>query len=283
MLIRQGFYFYNPMKTSNFLYDTYCCNKVPNKTNVVIDKAKIEIDKFRFCIVDEKNRKRSSTWHITAQGSSVYMYVNSLGNRMKLSLHPKDGSEDGKDSQYGFTRNYRGRLNDLSFEQPELLRWVRPKPQGNNVVQVVKVYFPTDFLQGKVVDERANYKRKPGSNRKWRFSFPMASENMAVEISIYYSLVASEPLEQLIIRKGYTPMFSINLPNGQFVSIAGREVKFAPDVIPAFSKSSPKPLDGFDSIEGTTKDLHAILFNQPSDNGILELVEVNGLMLVKNK
>lgn len=282
MLIWQGFG-YNPMKTSNFLYDTYCCNKVPNKTNVVKDKAKIEIDKFRFCIVDDGNRKRSSTWHITAQGSSVYMYVNSLGNRMKLSLHPKDGSEDGKDSQYGLTKHYRGRLNDLSFEQPELLRWVRPKPQGNNVVQVLKVYFPTDFLKGKVVDERANYKRKPGSKRKWRFAFPMAPENMAIEISIYYSLVASEPIEQLFIRKGYTPMFCINLPNGQFASIVGREVKFDPDVIPPFSKGSLKPLVGNDSIEDTAKDLHAVLCNKPSDEGIFELIEVNGLSLDKNK
>ena len=57
-------------------------------------------EKVRFHVVDSENRQRSSDWIIWQSNESLYVAVISLSSSLKLSLHPRGTSEDGKDSQF---------------------------------------------------------------------------------------------------------------------------------------------------------------------------------------
>lgn len=244
----------------------------------------IEIDKFRIFIRDESDKKRSSTWHVTHTGNDVYLYVNSLGGRMKASFHPAGESIDHKDSQFGFEKKYREKLTNESYDPPRASRWIRPKPMDGKVVLVAKVLFPTDYLKGFVNDERENYEREPESKRKWRFSLPQANKTEAVEVSLFYSTKRSEPknLENIFIKKGFTPMFFMDLPNGEIVSIVGRNVLFDPKSIPDLNrKPAIKELDGIKQIDDHEENLSATLSNDPKDGEVLQLIEINGLSFSK--
>lgn len=242
----------------------------------------IEIDTFRIFIRDKEDKKRSSTWYINHTGDSVYLYVNSLGGRMKASFHPEGESEDGKDSQFGFEKKYREKLANESYDTPRPSRWIRPKPVNDKVVEVAKVLFPTDHLKGSVVDERKNCKREPNSKRKWRFSLPMAGKGEAVEISLFYSTKKPEDLENIFIKKGFTPMFFMDLPNREIVSVIGKNVLFDPKSLPDPNKKfAIKKLDGIKQVDDHEKNLHATFYNDPKDGEILQLVEINGLTLKK--
>jgi len=242
----------------------------------------IEIDTFRIFIRDEEDKKRSSTWHVNNTGNSVYLYVNSLGGRMKASFHPEGKSSDGKDSQFGFEKKYREKLTAESYDSPKPLRWIRPKPVNDSVVQVAKVLFPTDYLKGSVADERENYKRETDSKRKWRFSLPIAKEGEAVEVSLFYSIKKPNDIEDVFIRKGFTPMFYIDLPNGEIVSVVGRNVAFDPKSLPNPNKNpSIKELDGMKQINDYEENLHITLFGDPKDGEVFQLIEIDGPAIIR--
>ena len=154
------------------------------------------IKRIRFFIADEEDRRRSSTWSFFTHNNDAYLFVRSLGGKMKLSLHHPGISEDGKDSQLGLVGHHAKKLIEAGHNLPDLVRWTRPSchaVQGNAVI-VARLLFPSDHLNrtfSKYVDDD-----------KLKVSPPMAPDGMATEIAIHYHLEAPSDFEKRIEASG---------------------------------------------------------------------------------
>ncbi len=115
--------------------------------------TELKIDKFRFFVVDEEDRQRSSLWFAHHSKNDVYVSVGVLGGRLKLSLH-RD-----RNCQFGMVRRYAELLNDRGLTPIRAIRWRRPQTPERGAFHIASVFFPTDFLR------RPGRETRPGKLR----------------------------------------------------------------------------------------------------------------------
>jgi hypothetical protein len=226
---------------------------------------KLQVDKFRFHIVDELDRARSSSWFVSSRGDDVYLSPRSTGSSLKLSIH-RDGN-----CQYGTTAHYLKHARSLGLNQfPPLLRWRRPTTPGKGGAAVATILFPTDFLH------RVDVPLKKGP----KFSIPMAPPGHAIEVLLVYSREAVSVTEAGLLALGITPIVHVCLPGGDNVNIGARSVKFDPKYIPELSQRRGRivPLTGAPKPGESIDGAHAVLvLKHPEDGEAIHLFEVNGL------
>lgn len=231
--------------------------------------AEPKIDKFRFFIRDDEDRRRSSVWFVHHRGNDVYVGAVGLGGRLKLSLHRDQAC------QCGMVRSYREKLplDGLAATRP--VRWNRPRTPERGAVHVASIFFPTDFLRGEGVTN------DPG---KLKFSLPMAPCGQATQVGLFYSFEQPAELEPRIVKQLTTPILYMTLPSEEYVSIVVRHVPFDSLQVPDLSKIGPKvrPLDGAPPPGGRIENAHAILYGDHFDGRPgFSIVEVNGLTVAR--
>lgn len=238
-----------------------------------MDANKIQklIDDFRFQIVDTQGVQRSDTWTIRQNSSedSVFVYSRGQGQKMKLSLHPRNISDDGNDSQWGIKNKYKEGLELKGFSVPRAVRWKRPYDKLKTK-RVATILFPSEYLTGEVY--QFVKERKPKVN------IPLANEGKATEVSIFYSYNNQNPdvvAEHLYKNYSYTPVFYLTFSTGEIASVVIREVPFDKTIIPKNGSYSGHKLSD-EKITGS-KFIHLLLFNHPKDGEFFQLCEINGV------
>ena len=226
------------------------------------------IDHFRFQIVDEKDVQRSSTWKIIHNKDSVYIFVRVHGGKMKLSFHPIGSADDGNDAQYGLTRTHAQALEAEGHTVFNPLRWKRPNDR-DKLNLAAKLLFPTDFMTGEVF-QFVNVKTP-------KVSLPIAPAGHAVEVSIFFHHLDANPVEDVLISKGFTSIFYMTLESGEIATVAARHVPFDRNSLPKVGRYPGMTLSNT-QIEDS-KYLHGVLFNKPADYECFQLVEVNGFQV----
>ncbi|MEP7350122.1 MAG: hypothetical protein ABI668_09250 [Sphingorhabdus sp.] len=105
-------------------------------------------NKIRFHVIDDSDRQRSSDWIIWESKGSLYLSVTTLSGLLKLSLHPRETSNDGYDTQFSTTAKFWQELQSRGFAgSAPFHRWRRPKPVAMKASLVASVTFPTAYLQ----------------------------------------------------------------------------------------------------------------------------------------
>jgi hypothetical protein len=240
-----------------------------------MEEHALEVEKVRFYVADEADRRRSAPWYVRENAGSVYVGPSLLGGSLKLSFHKTGGSADGRDSQYGTTSRYVERLRAAGFWNfPRLARWSRPVPPLHGATQVASILFPTDFLRTPL---------PPPPPGKTKFALPIAPPGSALEVGLFYSRSVPQELEALFIGKGLTPLFFVPANAGQFVSVTARHVAFDPNSIPKFPLTAVPLGDG--PHPGQTIDTASaiMLRDMPKDGGVVHLAEVTGLKVTRSE
>lgn len=237
---------------------------------------KSDQSKFRFFIVDERNEPRSSCWVAHESAGSIYVSPRVTGGAMKLSFHRPGRSNDGCDSQYGFTNPYVRKENARTGQDlPMLARWTRSATPTDGYVQVASLVFPTDFLRGAI-----QHPPEPG---KRKFAIPMAPPGAAIEVGLYYTRRATTDIESDFVGRGVTPLVWWELDDDEKVVLAAKQTPFNPELVPDFNNGNIQPLSGAPGGGESTDNLSAVLlFDAPTDRRPILLAEVNGLMVVNS-
>lgn len=236
-----------------------------------------EIDKFRFFVVDENDKPRSSIWFIREKNDSVYISVKTLAGFLKLSIHPDGSSRDGKNCQIGLVRDYVKKLQLKKYSIPKLIRWSRPETPNKGATCVVSIDFPTDYL-------RADIKKATtvASRKKIRFALPIARSGCAVRVDIFYTKESPDVLFKKFTKLNFTPLGYMALSSDEFVIITARHIPFDSKNMPDFNSHLGTPLEGAPKKGQSIKNAHAVMWTEPKDGSLIILSEINGLT-VSNK
>lgn len=232
------------------------------------------MDKLRFFIIDEKNRRRSSVWDVFKNNDSLYVCPQNTGGSLKLSLHPD--AKDSKNSQMGIKNDYKLKIEAEGYFSPNPVRWLRPVASITEVTKVASIFFPTDFLRSNIKD-----RKHPSSKKKIKFAIPIAKSGESVEINLFYTLNESEKIEKLLMENLFTLLGSFQLKNGERVLITARHVKFDSNLFPNLHTAKINPLPGAPKKGESFSNLHMILFSDPKENHPIFLAEANGLTVKK--
>lgn len=235
-------------------------------------------EKIRFHVVDDENRQRSTDWIIWESNESVYLSTVCLSGQLKLSMHPRGLSDDGKDTQFSITASFwkrllsRGHTSSVPFH-----RWKRPDPDPNQVCLVASVTFPTEYLG---IEFQA---RKLGGRK---LAFPLPAVGHGFELSIFNHSRKSPSLESSFLAKGLTPFISIGLASGEIFSIAGRNVEFPFTREQLFPQSQGsiswfgQPIPIGDQVSRAS----AIMVHDfPKDGEPILLAEINGFSIKRER
>ncbi|MFA5080402.1 MAG: hypothetical protein WC472_02130 [Candidatus Paceibacterota bacterium] len=232
-------------------------------------------DKFKFFICDNKNKPKSSIWFISSRNNHIYISAIKIGGAFKLSIHPE--AKDSKVCQIGIINDYAKNILKKGFLPPKPIRWTRPITPEKGAVSVISIFFPTNYLNGKL---------NINNLEDFDYAFKIAKRNCAVRIDIFYS--KNKPpfdvnkKDYTILKKYIKLSFDkfeqvkvIELPSKEFVLITARYVNFnisIPNFHKKFTLLKENP---------SFKNLSAILFSKPEDGKLITLAEINGLKIIK--
>jgi len=223
--------------------------------------------KLNFCVVDNAEKQRSSTWSIRVDSKNVYLFVNTFGGKMKVSFHPVTNEEvkDGKDSQHGLVGAHAQGLRGSGFVPPQPHRWNRGnKKEVLNLA--AQVLLPIDYMTGEVFQYSS--KKKP------HFAFKIKEEGLAIEIALFFHYLENNDAVSKIKIMGYSHLVSYPQGGKYKVSVAVRQVKFNRSNLPEAGSYPVRKLSEYEF--ASDENLHAICFNFPKDSESLQLIETNG-------
>jgi hypothetical protein len=117
------------------------------------------------------------------------------------------------------------------------------------------------------------------------FELESAPAGQAAEIRLLYTRESPEILGPKLEAKA-VPLCHFDFPDGEHLGVVGRYVEFDASIVSAFPKTAanflelakdslPRPGD---AIEGLTM----ALYNDPTKDGVLKLIEVGGVRLLAN-
>jgi hypothetical protein len=224
------------------------------------------MDKFRFAVCRADGRC-SHTWALWGRKNDYYIASRKIGGLLKVSLHEKGGF------RLAFEKKYWQRMREAGRGPSERAVVVWPKPQAPDIgaVHVASLIFPA---VGFVADQPIGAPKKP------MFLFEVA-DGEAGEIGLFYSREAIEALEPKLARIG-KPCVYTKLDDGMTVSTIARARDFdigsLPTQIPA-NALLDESLNGSDTIES----LHAVYWNDPQESGTLQMIEIGGVKLRRNR
>lgn len=237
------------------------------------DVVDLTLDKLRFYIVDDNNRRRSDIWIVWVDNGSVYVSTKKLGGHSKLSIHPN--SVDGNTCQMGANMDYVQKEQANGYGVPLPIRWSRPATPKQGAVCVASIRFPTDYL-------KANIGRPlPASpKKKIKFALPIAKPGHAVQVNILYSIEHPDLLEKQLISAGITTLGYWEFRSGEFVSVVARQVTFDPKILSELCKGITG--QGWIKLRPgeTRENCHCVLNNKPKDGEAILLLEINARKVI---
>lgn len=230
-------------------------------------------DKLRFA-VGEENGPRSAWWFIHPQPKGdVYLGAVSLGGWLKISLH-KDGNCHLGLEPKQLAAMQRDGLPQLPHRH--LFRWRRKETPQSGSTLAASIFIPSEFLD-----------RSPPQAVPPRFKvlFAPPPAGMAVELMLVYSRGDPAKLESEYSRVG-KPLLYSTFPNGETASIIVRVVPFDPAPIRGQLAQPGRPQPLSRAIENLPigsqlTGLSGMFFNEPSETGVLQLVDVSGITFTR--
>jgi hypothetical protein len=225
-----------------------------------------KMDKFRFAVC-RKDGRSSHPWAAWGNRSDFYIASRIIGSLVKVSLH------EGGGFRLQFEKKYWEQMRAAGMGPSEraVVVWPKPNVPGLGAVHVASLIFPAI---GFVADQ------PNGTSKKPMFLFEVA-DGEAGEIGLFYSREAIETLEPKLAKIG-KPCGYTKLDDGIAVSTIARardfDVGSLPTQIPA-NALLDESLHGSDTIES----LHAVYWNDPRESGTLQMVEIGGVTLRRNR
>ena len=134
--------------------------------------------------------------------------------------------------------------------------------------QVASILFPTDFLGGTI---------PPFKSGRKRIALPLAPPRHAIEVGVFYSHAEPSIIRTEMSNSGGTFIGHMNLPGGENVAVAAREVPFEPSAIPLTSAGGWHALSGAPKVGEVIENCGAALHNMPAHGEVVVLVEFNGI------
>lgn len=236
-----------------------------------------KIDKFRFYVADDKGKKRSSVWFISfGKDDSIYIGPQSIGGKLKLSIHPIEKTKDRKNAQIGFKNDYAREARIKGFNIFKAIRWSKPIPKKNEVIYIASIYFPTDYLKGEIKEALIG-------DKNTKFALQMANIGSAVEVDLLCSLAPISEMVKLSVDKKIVPIFGASFDSGENIIICARHVLFDPKLIPNLNNGKLCPLEGAPKPGTSIKNLNAVLHSAPKDGERIFLAEINGIEMMNRK
>jgi hypothetical protein len=159
------------------------------------------------------------------------------------------------------------------------IKWRRAPTPEHGGVHVASLIFPINYLH---LDAAV------GSSKKPLFQFEAPHDpTQAVEFGFVYSREPIDVLEQKLMKIG-KPLFRTGLDNGESVSVVVRLTDFDPAVLPSQDKLNNGGLrvlspENMPEPGGERSNLTAALWNKPEDGGTLQVIEVGGVTMRRNK
>jgi hypothetical protein len=232
-------------------------------------------NKVRFAVCN-KAGQHSGIWTAFAEDSGYYIGARAILGSTKISFH------SSRRCRVAFDKRYAEKLVERGIFPPEkdraFIKWIRPETPPKGALLVASLIFPVDYLK--------NEPPKGKPNRPL-IIFEADAPSRAVELGFFYSLEPLEALEQKLLKIG-KPLFRADFENGESVSMVARIRDFDPKCLPGpdeLKKTSMKALSPEDlPAPGSEQtNLNLIFWNQPTGAQPLQIVEIGGVTMKRDK
>jgi hypothetical protein len=210
--------------------------------------------------------KYSSTWIFWGNRADFYLGAKSLSGSIKVSLHANGRGYVAFDKAFMESQTQRG----VNIPKRTVTEWKLPTVNQVGAAQFVVVKLPADFCTGDAT---------PSILEK-KVLVLGVEEGRAAEIGIFGSYELGASLEERLSRIGH-PLFNVRLENNLAISIVVRSGPFDPKVLPSneqFERSKRMEFSSLGEVRQRV-NLNAVLWNDPSDEGVLQLVDIGGLKI----
>lgn len=235
-------------------------------------ERKLAKDKIRFAVGTTEG-SFSGIWSAWGRKNDYYIGARSVLGSLKISLHASGIC------RVAFAEQHFALMEQQGLDIPDdraFVKWRRAPLQNVGAILVVRLIFPVAFL-------RLN--RPETTRTKPIFIFETGPSQKAIELGFFYSREQQDTLQHKFIG---IPIVTTHLDNGENVSIVISEIDFDPSALPPpeqMNRCGMRLLSqsAFPEADTERRGLNAIFFNKPTDNEALQIVEIGGVSVTRNK
>lgn len=247
-------------------------------SKLMIDTRETELENrlqqaFGKCIriaAENEDGQFSARWIFWGNRSDYYFGAKSLSGAFKVSLHANGVGYVAYDKNFLAERRAAG----IDIAAKTTFEWKLPVPQEKSAVHAAMLILPADYCRNEPLTQEERKKTLVLGVRK----------GCAAQVGIFISRESGKALEERLCKIGQ-PLFTTVLENGLSVHLIARSHPFDPKALPTAGQTEKAKSVLLKKPEDINEhhEYNAMLWNDPGDGGVLQVIDIGGVRMQRNK